>query len=254
MSSEEQPPEGTATEEQPSSCRGQFNKSSVFDKVVNEVCGLSSIEDYEYAHIDRYFNTNNSKKTKTGFQAKTRNGITINWLKDQQGHQMIQRPVGFRKKFTDEDAAAMVALAKGLGWTKMSVHGSVEQKDMLWLAVQLRNLEDKAAFDASIKAGLENGTIKQIDEAGKPPRFVNKDNQPVAFTETVVVNHTPLADSNAMQKLQQAQADYAAGREGPTLKTEEPSQFAGPPPPAAEKTEPPSPSGKKKTNAGPTVH
>lgn len=202
-------PESQGREEQTSPFSDEFNKHSTkTHEVLNEVCGFSWIEDYRYDQLIKYgIKPDKTKKNKLGFEMESTDG-RINWSVGQDGRQLISHPVKMFKTFTQDDAAAMVALTKVFGWTQVQVHGTVAQKEMLWLAVQLQNLLDQEFYDKNPKR----------DESGKK----------IEFVPTAVVGFTPIATSKVWQQLQQAQDEYKA--RNPKPEDAEPGISSDPPP------------------------
>lgn len=161
-------------------------------EILNEQWGIGWPSDYAYGHLIQYANPEMAEKTKNGFSLKSSTGTLIHW---EAASQRSSEFIGCQKgaDLTQEDAAAIVSLAKLRGWTDINVHGSTEQKEKLWLAAMQRNIADQLAF----QQGQENGTIPKTGEDGKTIKF-----QPMQ-----VKNFEPLHDSAAYQ---QYLKEYAA--------------------------------------------
>jgi len=174
-------------------------KRTKLDEVINEAWGYGGLDGDAFDSIIKYADPEMAKKSKTGFEMDLLKGGKISWTppSQQDPNERISCP---SKKFDQDAAAAMVALARLHGWKTLNVHGTVEQKEMLWLAVQRQNLLEKEAFERDQKSGKIPQTEK--DKDGK--------DVPVTFTPLSVANFMPLADSKIFQQWQQEDADYKA--------------------------------------------
>ena len=168
-------------------------KRTRLDEVINEAWGYGELDDDAFESIIKYADPDTADKNKTGFEVALRNGGKIKWNPQSQTEpEMISCP---SRKFNPEAAAAMVALSRLHGWKALNVHGTVEQKEMLWLEVQRQNLLEKEAFERKVK----DGTIPK-DKDGKLP----------VYTPLTVANFTPLADSRIYQQWLQEEAAWKA--------------------------------------------
>ncbi|MFH1157432.1 MAG: hypothetical protein V1721_00885 [Pseudomonadota bacterium] len=95
---------------------------------------------------------NNMKDLKDGFNLfLTGSGHKIGWntheVATSDGKVSVEEITGPEKDFGQRDAYAMVALARMRGWKEITVQGTTEQKEMLWLAVQKMNWKEERLFD-----------------------------------------------------------------------------------------------------------
>ncbi|MBI3440846.1 MAG: hypothetical protein HY052_03415 [Proteobacteria bacterium] len=154
--------------------------------VINELWGYNWLQDDPYFYLIHYANPDKTKKTKTGFKLKLLDGGEINWNPpSERSPEMIS---GVSRHFNQASAEAIVALARLRGWKTLDVHGTPAQKEMLWLAAQRQNLQEKEAYERN----------PCVDDKG------NK----VPFQPLVVTNFAPLADSRAFVQWKQEEAAY----------------------------------------------
>jgi hypothetical protein len=111
----------------------------------------------------------------------------------------------------------------------------VEQREILWLAAQLRNFEDKIAFDNVIELGLKNGTVTKVVKEGEPPAYVGKDKNPIEFVPIKVSNFAALEDTEAFKQYQQMLAAYKARQQQQEPPAAESPKAETPPPRPAQK-------------------
>lgn len=194
-------------------------------KVIHEAWGNDDwLRSSAFAYFIKLADAEHAKKTKTGFELMM-NGKKVSWnAPTQQSPEMV---TGVSRGFDQSSADAMVALARLRGWRTMNVHGTTEQKDMLWLSIQRQNRLDQEAFEN----GQKNGTIPL------------KDGKPIEYTPLTVGNYKPAADSPAMQAYLREQAEYDALHAPPAAITppEEVAKPAAPAEPAKDETPAPPP-------------
>ena len=86
-----------------------------------------------------------------GFQIKTKSGITIAVQKDNKGNLSITtmdtKRFGRKNRFNQEAANAIIDIAVVGGWKDLTLHGTSKHKDMLWRAIQEKNIMEEAAFN-----------------------------------------------------------------------------------------------------------
>lgn len=182
-------------------------KKTKLDSIVEEVWGASMSEVF-YQEIIKYADPDSARKTKNGFEVRLRSGNQMLWAAVREPGKPPSERIALKKKgknFSMVDADAMIATARVRGWGRIHVHGDTAHKEMLWLAVQRRNLEEREAFSALQKAGL----IPEKDQNGKP----------VVFEPAVVDNFTPDENSRVMQLWKRDEAAHLAkmaamGRQG----------------------------------------
>ena len=156
------------------------------DERANESWGISWLDNHGMEMIIQYANPDMAEKTKKGFKLKDKDGSTIEWLPpSDKGPEFICKKMGmFGNSFSDGDANTIVCLAKLRGWKSINVHGTVEQKEKLWLAVMQQNLADYSLFHAG----------KLMGPDGKPVTEFH-------WTTVPKENFTPLKDSAAYQQM-----------------------------------------------------
>jgi len=131
-------------------------------------------------------------ETEDGFTLTLKHGNTINWynIPGPDGTPAQQYIQGQKENFDLRDAHAIVALASVHGWKSIDVHGTDEQKDLLWLAAKMQGLKvgnyDAApgsdayrkwqslqGQDPTVSAGTDNPTVS-IDENTPPSGFTRR--------------------------------------------------------------------------------
>jgi hypothetical protein len=200
-------------------------KRTRLHEVINETWGYNWLDNDAFASIIKYADPEMAKKNTTGFELDLFNGKKIKWNLPSQ-NDPNERISGPNRGFDQDTAAAMVALARLRGWKTLNVHGTVAQKEMLWLAVQRQNLLEMDAFERDQK----NGKIPKTGADGKV----------ITFSPLSVGNHTPLADSPIYQQWLKEEAEWKE-KHAPTPELTQDSGTEGPekPAPADEKkTEP----------------
>lgn len=160
------PAEQTDEQRQQAAAKCGPRKRSNLDGVINDLWGFPSLDDEAYLSLIKDVDPDSAKKKKTGFELTLLNGGKINWNAPTHNcHESISAP---NRGFCQESAEAMVAMARLRGWKALNVSGTVEQREMLWLAVQRQNLKEKTAFEE----GQRNGSIPKNDKDGKPLEYV----------------------------------------------------------------------------------
>lgn len=189
-------------------------------KVLHESWGSDDwLHSLAFSYFIKLADANHAKKTKTGFELLM-NGKKVSWnAPTQESPEMV---TGVAKDFDQNTADAMVALARLRGWRTMNVHGTTEQKDLLWLAIQRQNRLEKEAFEN----GQKNGSIPLKDKDGKP----------VEYKPLTAGNYKPAADSPAMQAYMQEQAEYDAQHAPPAAVSAAPAEVPKPTEPAKTET------------------
>lgn len=80
------------------------------------------------------------RKSKFGLEFNLPNGHRLEWHQDLGGAEFI----GMAKRssnFDMDDAHATIAASKSRGWSAINVHGTVEEREMLWLEAQRQGME-----------------------------------------------------------------------------------------------------------------
>ncbi|HYD18940.1 MAG TPA: hypothetical protein VEF76_10720 [Patescibacteria group bacterium] len=116
--------------------REHFAKTSMKD--LNAVWGMGDVDDELKETLG--LSGKVRKNDKYGLDFHLPNGHTIEWHANLGGTEFI----GMRKrsaKFDEEDAHAVAVTALARGWKAINVHGSVKQKEMIWLQAKLAGLE-----------------------------------------------------------------------------------------------------------------
>ncbi|MCE9508025.1 MAG: hypothetical protein K8R48_06910 [Alphaproteobacteria bacterium] len=170
-------------------------KRTKLHEVINEAWGYNWLDNDAFASIIKYADPEMAQKNKMGFELDLLNGKKIKFYHPTP-NDPNERIAGPKKELDQDTAAAMVALARLRGWKTMNVHGTVEQKEMLWLAVMRQNLLEIDAFERDQK----NGKIPKKDQDGKE----------IPFSPLSVANFVPLADSPVYQQWLQEEAEWKA--------------------------------------------
>lgn len=131
--------------------------------VLNEVWGIGTVDPELVRAIGE---DGEIRKHKNGLLFNLPNGHTIEWHHNLGGAEFIGMPRA-RSKFDEIDAHAVVAASKSRGWQAINVHGTVEQKEMLWLEAQRQNMgvanfqptEDSAVYQQWLKE-----STKKLDD------------------------------------------------------------------------------------------
>ncbi len=200
---------------------------------------LEIMKELAFRELIQYADPDSAKMTKNGFELKLHTGSTMRFDVVQQKSGAVRETItGSKENFQQQDADAMVALARLRGMNSVSLHGSAEQKEMIWLAVQQRNLFEKANFERR----QQNGEIPETQEDGTP----------IVFTPLVVDNYAPAPDSKAVLQMQQLEAEIKAAIAAQTHKEVLPEEQPAPPmeavvPLAEEAKEKPLPVSEEKT-------
>ncbi len=175
-------------------------RKSAFSMVINEYLGDDNIPDeVAYNRLAGFTNAddeNVAKKTITEQLTITlMNGESFSFCPatEESGRERIES-VG--DTFSQETAEAMVAAAALKGWRKLGFHGSPEDKDKLWLAVQHMNMLRATDYEQREAAG-------QLREGEQPPVLLEAD-------------WTPQPDSAVYQQFQKEQAEFQK-RHGPGI-------------------------------------
>lgn len=114
------------------------------------------------------------KKTRSGLNFKLDNGHKIVWTPNHtmRGQKIPQEFIGISKHkggIDDKDAKAIVALAKMRGWKSIELHGTLKEKDNMWLEAQRQGLpvkgyepsaEMKAKWEAEKIPGHDTGATQ----------------------------------------------------------------------------------------------
>jgi len=105
--------------------------------VLNEIWGVGDVDP---ALKHALGETGEIRKHKNGLLFDLPNGHTIEWHANLGGAEFIGMP---RKSstFDSTDAHAVVAASKSRGWQAITVYGTVEQKEMLWLEAQRQGIK-----------------------------------------------------------------------------------------------------------------
>jgi hypothetical protein len=170
-------------------------KRTKLHEVINEKWGYNWLDNDAFSSIIKYADPEMAKKNKTGFEMDLLNGKKIKWNLPSQ-NDPNEKISGPNRGFDQDTAAAMVALARLRGWKTMIVEGTLEQKEMLWLAVQRQNLLEMDAFERDQKSGK----IPKKDNEGKE----------ITFSPLSVANFVPLADSPVYQQWLEEEAAWKA--------------------------------------------
>lgn len=105
--------------------------------VLNDMWGVPDVNDEFKEAIG---NSGSIKKSKYGLDFNLPNGHKIEWHAQLGGSEFI----GMSRqtdKFDADDAHATVAASIARGWQAINVHGTVAQKEMLWLEAQRQGIE-----------------------------------------------------------------------------------------------------------------
>lgn len=89
------------------------------------------------------------KIMQTGSVTKSSNGITfdledggkVKWHQNLHGQGEFVGKTGFFTKMNEKEAEATIAICKNRGWKKVTLYGSVEQKERLWLEAKKQEME-----------------------------------------------------------------------------------------------------------------
>lgn len=174
--------------------------------IINKRWGRGELDDYIYEELIKYASPDTAKETKNGFELELLNGRKIRWeVVQEEGYPQYEQITGSRRGFNMEEAAAMAALAALRGWAEVNVFGTIREKEMLWLAAQLQNLQVREKFETAQAAG----EYPLTDENGNP----------APIPQMVVNGFTPLMDSEIVARYRKAEAEYLARRPVPPQET-----------------------------------
>lgn len=154
------------------------NRRTPLHLMLNNEWGLGWIPDSAFGQFINYADPNMIKKNKRGFEITTKEGHKVAWQKA--NNKYPETITGPRSGFNDNDAEAMVVLAKLRGWNSLQVQGKQEYREKLWLAAMRQNLRDMEAFEL----GKLDGTVRPDDK----------------LVKLEVTNFTPLQDSAVWQQ------------------------------------------------------
>lgn len=122
--------------------------------------GADWMDDDAYTYLIKIANPDTAKKTKTGFEADLLGGGKIAWHAPTPNSP--EKITSDAKTFNQQSAAAVIAMARMRGWKTLNLHGSPEQKEILWMAIQRQNLLEQEAYERSPKFDATGNKIPYV--------------------------------------------------------------------------------------------
>lgn len=133
--------------------------------LINEIWGVPQVDDQLMEALGQ---SGDIRKSKFGLEFTLPNGHRLEWHQNLGGAEFI----GMSKRtanFDMDDAHATIAASKSRGWNAINVHGSKEEKEMLWLEAQRQGLEVTNFIpmaDSDVRRQWEQEQQKKLDELG----------------------------------------------------------------------------------------
>jgi len=158
-------PETAGDTKEPVREEGTFNGRTAFHEMAKKVWGNEDVAGYLIDELARHAKLDKVKQTANGFEIELNNGQKVRYgVFQRQDGNSFEAVVGDPKKFDDSAASAMVLMSRVHGWNVINVHGSQDQKEKLWLAVQRQALVEYKQFTK-----LQAEGVIGKDETFNPP-------------------------------------------------------------------------------------
>jgi hypothetical protein len=132
--------------------------------------------------------TGSVTKSSTGITFDLEDGGSVKWHRSLQGQGEFVGKTGFFSKMNEKEAEATIAICKNRGWKKVTLYGSVEQKEMMWLEAKKQDMEvtnfapmaDSPILQkwAEHQAKLADKTLAGVSNGDKPPIEVKGEIKP----------------------------------------------------------------------------
>jgi hypothetical protein len=111
---------------------------------------------FSFSHPTKFF----PQQTKNGFKIELFGGHSIEWHAAQKrGRNSHESISGDKTHFDQEQASAIVTMARVHGWQSIDVQGSKEHKEMLWLATQRQALHER---DMQLAGKMPEGPLPHV--------------------------------------------------------------------------------------------
>ena len=165
-----------------------------------------------------------NKKTK-GFTIVLPNGHKIDWVPEAQGIGEFIGMMGKHAPMDEQDAHVIIAAGKSKGWSSVKVHGSAQDKELLWLEAQRQGLQVSnfapplnspiralwEAEQAEIKAAVTDGSKPDpVPPAPAKPEAPAKPVDKLSDRLQMLIDNAKTPDdAEAVKKIK---ADYDAGK------------------------------------------
>lgn len=233
-------PEGAAFDAPVTDAFNMNRRRTALHEVANEIWGYNWLSDGPFHSLIKYVDPDTADNYRQGFSVKLATGGKMFWQPGDQNnpHESITCS---KRHFCPEAAASMIAMARLRGWKTLTLTGTPEHKEILWLEAMRQELQDRDTY------------LQQKRDGSLP---VGPDGKPEAYQPLRVEGFTPLADSPVYLQWLQEEAAWRdmhpdldgepvavtpASDPAPAEKTPEPET------PAAETTAPAEKSAEKKS-------
>ena len=146
-----------------------FDGRTAFHDMAKKVWGNDDVAAYLVDELSRHAHLDRVKPVENGFELELKSGQKVKYgLFQRQDGNSFEAMVGDPKKFDDSAASAMVLLSRVHGWDSLNVHGTQDQKEKMWLAVQRQALLEYKQFTK-----LQAEGVIDKDAQFQPPTVAN---------------------------------------------------------------------------------